>query len=101
MRASDFATVALRVIGALLPSAAGAAELTILAGMGVFGGARRRGRLRARHWASPIRPKPPGAHVTLRAEMDLLAAVSVCPDVSVGGTTGAKIAILGSSIRCA
>jgi uncharacterized protein YcgI (DUF1989 family) len=45
---------------------------------------------------SPIRPKPPGAHVTLRAEMDLLAALSVCPDVSVGGTTGATIAILQS-----
>ena len=45
---------------------------------------------------SPIRPKPPGAHVTMRAEMDLLAALSVCPDVSVGGTTGAKVAILGS-----
>jgi uncharacterized protein YcgI (DUF1989 family) len=46
---------------------------------------------------SPIRPKPPGAHVTLRAEMDLLAALSVCPDVSVGGTTGATIAIWGPS----
>lgn len=45
---------------------------------------------------SPIRPKPPGAHVTLRAEMDLLAALSVCPDVLVGGTTGAKVAVLGS-----
>ena len=45
---------------------------------------------------SPIRPKPPGAHVTLRAEMDLLAALSVCPDVSVGGTTGATVAVLGS-----
>ena len=43
---------------------------------------------------SPIRPKAPGAHVTLRAEMDLLAALSVCPDVSVGGTTGAKVTIL-------
>ena len=38
-------------------------------------------------------PKPPGAHVTLRAEMDLLAALSVCPDVSVGGNTGATIAV--------
>jgi uncharacterized protein YcgI (DUF1989 family) len=45
---------------------------------------------------SPIRPKSPGAFVTLRAEMDLLAALSVCPDVSVGGTTGATIAILNS-----
>jgi hypothetical protein len=26
--------------------------------------------------------------------MDLLAALSVCPDVSVGGTTGASIAVL-------
>ena len=43
---------------------------------------------------SPIRPKPPGAYVILRAEMDLLAALSVCPDVSVGGTTGATIAVL-------
>ena len=42
---------------------------------------------------SPVRPKAPGAYVTLRAEMDLLAALSVCPDVSVGGTTGASIAI--------
>jgi uncharacterized protein YcgI (DUF1989 family) len=32
--------------------------------------------------------------VILRAEMDLLAALSVCPDVSVGGTTGATIAVL-------
>ena len=45
---------------------------------------------------SPIRPKAPGAHVTLRAEMDLLAAFSTCPDVSIGGTTGATIAILNS-----
>jgi hypothetical protein len=29
--------------------------------------------------------------------MDLLAALSVCPDVSVGGTTGAKVAILDAS----
>ena len=45
---------------------------------------------------SHIRPKPPGAHVTLRAEMDLLAALSTCPDVSVGGTTGATVTVLGS-----
>jgi uncharacterized protein len=45
---------------------------------------------------SPIRPKPPSARVTLRAEIDLLAALSVCPDVSVGGTTGAKVAVLGA-----
>jgi uncharacterized protein len=43
---------------------------------------------------SHIRPKPPGAHVTLRAEMDLLAALSTCPDVSVGGTTGATVTVL-------
>ena len=43
---------------------------------------------------SPVRPKPSGAHVTLRAEMDLLAALSVCPDVSIGGNTGATIAVL-------
>jgi uncharacterized protein YcgI (DUF1989 family) len=42
---------------------------------------------------SPIRPKPPGAHVTLRAEMDLLAALSVCPDMSIGGNTGATVAV--------
>jgi len=43
---------------------------------------------------SPIRPKPPGAHLTLRAEMDVLAALSVCPDMSVGGNTGATITVL-------
>jgi uncharacterized protein len=43
---------------------------------------------------SPIRPKPPGAHVTLRAEMNLLAALSVCPDMAAGGITGATIALL-------
>ena len=43
---------------------------------------------------SHIRPKPPGAHVTLRAEMDLLAALSTCPDVSVGGNTGATVTVL-------
>ena len=42
---------------------------------------------------SHIRPKPPGAHVTLRAEMNLLAAVSVCPDMAAGGTTGATLAL--------
>lgn len=42
---------------------------------------------------SPIRPKAPGASVTLRAEMNLLAALSTCPDVSVGGTTGAAVAV--------
>ena len=43
---------------------------------------------------SHLRPKPPGAHVTLRAEMDVLAALSTCPDVSVGGTTGANVALI-------
>jgi uncharacterized protein len=43
---------------------------------------------------SPIRPKLPGGHVTLRADMDLLAALSVCPDIVAGGTTGAAIAVL-------
>jgi uncharacterized protein len=42
---------------------------------------------------SNTRPKPPGAHVTLRAEMNLLAAVSVCPDMAAGGTTGATLAL--------
>ena len=42
---------------------------------------------------SHIRPKPPGAHVTLRAEMDLLAALSTCPDMAAGGTTGATLAL--------
>ena len=42
---------------------------------------------------SPIRPKPPGAYVTLRAEMNLLAALSVCPDMSAGGKTGAGVAL--------
>lgn len=42
---------------------------------------------------SHIRPKPPGAHVTLRADMDLLAAISTCPDMAAGGTTGATVAL--------
>jgi uncharacterized protein YcgI (DUF1989 family) len=42
---------------------------------------------------SHIRPKPPGAHVRLRAEMNLLAAVSACPDMAAGGTTGATLAL--------
>jgi uncharacterized protein len=42
---------------------------------------------------SHIRPRPTGAHVTLRAEMNLLAALSVCPDMSVGGNTGASVAL--------
>jgi uncharacterized protein YcgI (DUF1989 family) len=42
---------------------------------------------------SHIRPKPPGAHVTLRAEMNLLAAMSTCPDMAAGGATGATLAV--------
>jgi uncharacterized protein YcgI (DUF1989 family) len=42
---------------------------------------------------SPLRPKPPGAQVTLRAEMNLLAALSVCPDMAAGGSTGATLAL--------
>jgi hypothetical protein len=44
---------------------------------------------------SHIRPKPPGASVTLRAEMDLLAALSTCPDMAAGGSTGATVALFG------
>jgi uncharacterized protein len=44
---------------------------------------------------SPIRPKPPGAHVTLRAEMNLLVALSICPDMSAGGDTGATLGLYG------
>jgi uncharacterized protein YcgI (DUF1989 family) len=40
-----------------------------------------------------LRPKAPGAVVTLRAEMDLLAAISTCPDTSIGGTTGATLTV--------
>lgn len=45
---------------------------------------------------SPIRPKAPGASVTMRAEMDLLAALSTCPDVTIGGSTGATLAVFGA-----
>jgi uncharacterized protein YcgI (DUF1989 family) len=45
---------------------------------------------------SKLRPKPPGAHVRLRAEMDLLVAVSTCPDVTIGGNTGATVTVLAS-----
>lgn len=31
-----------------------------------------------------IRPRP-GTYVDLRAEMDLLVAISACPDIVVGG----------------
>lgn len=34
--------------------------------------------------STTIRPRV-GAHVTMRAEMDLLVAVSACPDMAVGG----------------
>lgn len=44
---------------------------------------------------SRVRPKPPGAYVTMRAEMRLLAAISTCPDMAAGGTTGATVALLG------
>jgi len=46
---------------------------------------------------SSIRPKAPGAYVTLRAEMDLLAAVSTCPDMAAGGNTGATVALFKSN----
>jgi uncharacterized protein len=45
---------------------------------------------------SHIRPKPPGAHVTLRAEMNLLAALSTCPDMAAGGTTGATLTVFAA-----
>ena len=45
---------------------------------------------------SHIRPKPPGASVTLRAEMRLLAAISTCPDMAAGGSTGATVALIGA-----
>lgn len=43
---------------------------------------------------TPIRPKAPCGYVTLRAEMDLLAALSVCPDPIVGGNTGATLTLM-------
>lgn len=43
---------------------------------------------------SHIRPKPPGAFVTMRAEMRLLAAISTCPDMAAGGTTGATVVLM-------
>ena len=46
---------------------------------------------------SHVRPKPPGAYVTMRAEMRLLAAISTCPDMAAGGTTGATVALLGAA----
>jgi uncharacterized protein len=42
---------------------------------------------------SRVRPKPPGAHVILRAEMNLLVAISTCPDMAAGGNTGAMLAL--------
>lgn len=44
---------------------------------------------------SRVRPKAPGAHLTLRAEMNLLAALSTCPDLPAGGSTGATLALFG------
>ena len=41
---------------------------------------------------STVRPKEP-AWVTMRAEMDLLAALSVCPDVPMGGSKGATLTV--------
>ena len=50
---------------------------------------------RAFGWSIRVgRPKPPGAHVILRAEMNLLAAISTCPDMAAGGNTGATLALL-------
>lgn len=46
---------------------------------------------------SHIRPKPPGAYVTLRAEMRLLAAISTCPDMAASGTTGATVALIAAA----
>lgn len=45
---------------------------------------------------SHVRPKPPGAYVTLRAELNLLAAISTCPDMAAGGDTGAILALFAS-----
>jgi uncharacterized protein len=45
---------------------------------------------------SHIRPKPPGARVTLRAEMNLLAAISTCPDMAAGGNTGATLTVFAA-----
>jgi uncharacterized protein len=46
---------------------------------------------------SHIRPRPPGAHITLRAEMNLLAAISTCPDMAAGGTTGATLTVFDAN----
>jgi uncharacterized protein YcgI (DUF1989 family) len=43
---------------------------------------------------TPVRPKAPGGHVSLRAEMDLLAALSVCPDPIVCGNTDAILTLM-------
>jgi uncharacterized protein YcgI (DUF1989 family) len=45
---------------------------------------------------SPIRPKPPGAHVALRAQMNLLVALSTCPDMAAGGKTGATLTLFAA-----
>jgi uncharacterized protein YcgI (DUF1989 family) len=33
----------------------------------------------------------------MRAEMDLLAAISSCPDITGGGTAGATVAVMEAS----
>ncbi|MEY3552375.1 MAG: hypothetical protein RL735_723 [Pseudomonadota bacterium] len=43
---------------------------------------------------SHVRPQAPGGWLILRADMDLLVAISVCPDSSIGGKTGASLAVL-------
>lgn len=43
---------------------------------------------------SHVRPQAPRGWLILRADMDLLVAISVCPDSSIGGKTGASLAIL-------
>jgi uncharacterized protein len=45
---------------------------------------------------SPTRPGPDGASVTLRAEMDLLVALSTCPDMAgqrEAAEAGATVAV--------
>ncbi|MBM3574055.1 MAG: DUF1989 domain-containing protein, partial [Alphaproteobacteria bacterium] len=45
---------------------------------------------------SPIRAKN-GEYVMLRAEMDLLAALSVCPDMIEGGTKGGTVRLFAAA----
>ena len=42
---------------------------------------------------SPVRARP-GTFVILRAEMDLIAALSVCPDLIAGGSGGGVVTLL-------